>query len=70
MWFFYQQVSGAKLVLQAVKVESSEAHKEYVTQVFKDSLVSELSSDKHSEHDGTGDDDYHKVKKLAIHHMD
>jgi len=54
------QVSGAKLVLQAVKVESSEAHKEYVTQVFKDSLVSELSSDKHSEHDGTGDDDYHK----------
>jgi len=47
-----------------VKVESSEAHKEYVTQVFKDSSVSELSSDKDSEHDGTGDNDYHKVKKL------
>ncbi|CAK9216888.1 unnamed protein product [Sphagnum troendelagicum] len=45
------KVLEERLVLQAVKVESSEAHKEFVTQVFKDGSILVLSSDKQNEHD-------------------
>ncbi len=43
-----------------MKVESSEAHKEFVTQVFKDGSILVLSSDKQNEHD----EGYQKVKPV------